>query len=264
MEGQGSWLIYDYRTWEAWHFVAWTLVILTGMHILTVLIPALFEGRTGKIEVRGKHLDVLEPIDQACILFNKLMTAVFVYHCIHVTCRLDTVEWRFDREHLTLLNTLGSLLAFYVVYDFFYTLFHRLLHVRSLYGFVHKHHHKQKAPTRGNLDAINVHPFEFVCGEYLHLLTIYLVPCHVVTAVVFVLAGGIFASLNHTRFDVVIPGVYTVKNHDVHHRLPESNYGQYIMLWDHIFGSYRPYTEKSSEKSAPKQNASSRKAEKAQ
>jgi sterol desaturase/sphingolipid hydroxylase (fatty acid hydroxylase superfamily) len=37
---------------------------------------------------------------------------------------------------------------------------------------------------------------------------------------------------------------YTVKNHDVHHRLPESNYGQYIMLWDHIFGSYRPYNEK--------------------
>jgi sterol desaturase/sphingolipid hydroxylase (fatty acid hydroxylase superfamily) len=29
----------------------------------------------------------------------------------------------------------------------------------------------------------------------------------------------------------------------VHHRLPESNYGQYIMLWDHAFGSYRPYQE---------------------
>jgi sterol desaturase/sphingolipid hydroxylase (fatty acid hydroxylase superfamily) len=25
--------------------------------------------------------------------------------------------------------------------------------------------------------------------------------------------------------------------------LPESNYGQYIMLWDHAFGSYRPYQE---------------------
>jgi len=29
----------------------------------------------------------------------------------------------------------------------------------------------------------------------------------------------------------------------VHHRLPESNYGQYTMLWDHAFGSYRPYKE---------------------
>ena len=35
-----------------------------------------------------------------------------------------------------------------------------------------------------------------------------------------------------------------MKNHDVHHRLPESNYGQYIMLWDYLMGSYRPYAEK--------------------
>jgi sterol desaturase/sphingolipid hydroxylase (fatty acid hydroxylase superfamily) len=25
----------------------------------------------------------------------------------------------------------------------------------------------------------------------------------------------------------------------VHHRIPQSNYGQYMMLWDYIFGSYR-------------------------
>jgi sterol desaturase/sphingolipid hydroxylase (fatty acid hydroxylase superfamily) len=42
--------------------------------------------------------------------------------------------------------------------------------------FIHKHHHRQKAPSRGTADAINVHPFEFVCGEYNHLLAIYLVP----------------------------------------------------------------------------------------
>jgi sterol desaturase/sphingolipid hydroxylase (fatty acid hydroxylase superfamily) len=41
-----------------------------------------------------------------------------------------------------------------------------------------------------------------------------------------------------------------VKNHDVHHRLPESNYGQYIMLWDYLFGSYRPYTEKTTDNQA--------------
>jgi sterol desaturase/sphingolipid hydroxylase (fatty acid hydroxylase superfamily) len=50
------------------------------------------------------------------------------------------------------------------------------------------------------------------------------------------------ASLNHTRFDAVIPwGVYDVKAHDVHHRIPQSNYGQYIMLWDRLMGSFRPY-----------------------
>jgi len=127
-----------------------------------------------------------------------------------------------------------------------------------------------QAPSRGNLDAINVHPFEFVSGEYLHLAVIYLVPCHVAAAVAFVVAGGIFASLNHTRYDVnfITPSIYNVKNHDVHHRLPESNYGQYIMLWDRLMGSYRPYTEKGEggsdeDEAAPKRVARTQSAEKA-
>ena len=91
-----------------------------------------------------------------------------------------------------------------------------------------------------------MHPIEFVCGEYLHLAVIYLVPCHASAAIAFILAGGVFASLNHTRYDLsfISSAVYNVKNHDVHHRLPESNYGQYIVLWDWLMGSYRPYTEK--------------------
>lgn len=75
-----------------------------------------------------------------------------------------------------------------------------------------QHHHRQKAPSRGNLDAINVHPFEFAVGEYLHLLPIYLVPCHAYAVVFFVLAGGVLASLNHTRLDISLPlGIYSVK-----------------------------------------------------
>eukprot|EP00959_Pyramimonas_sp_CCMP1952_P072882 1523119-Pyramimonas_sp.AAC.2 len=96
---------------------------------------------------------------------------------------------------------------------------------------------------RGNSDAVNVHPFEYICGEYNHLLAIMLVPCHIVAALAFIVVGGVLASLNHTRFDAIIPwGIYDVKVHDLHHRVPQSNYGQYIMLWDRIMGSYRAYT----------------------
>ena len=108
---------------------------------------------------------------------------------------------------------------------------------------IHKHHHRQKAPERGNIDAINVHPFEFAVGEYLHLLTVYLIPCHIYTVVFFVAIRGILASLNHTRYDVNIPYIFSVKVHDVHHRIPESNYGQYTMFWDKLFGSYRDYND---------------------
>lgn len=236
-------VVHDASQWETWHFAAWAAAILTGMHLLTVIIPAAFEGRTAKIAVRGKHLDAFGTVDWACVYFNKFASIFFVYHYIQVMWYTNSVAW--GVQNATAANTLGSLLGFYLLYDLVYTLFHRLLHHRSVYGLVHKHHHKQKAPSRGNLDAINVHPLEFVCGEYLHLACVYLVPCHAYAAVVFLAAGGVFASLNHTRFDVnfITAAVYNVKNHDVHHRLPESNYGQYTMLWDRAFGSYRPYHE---------------------
>lgn len=220
--------------------IVFAMVILLGLEALTHIVPLLF-GSFRKIPVRGKHLDDLEKIDRLCIFVNKFLTILFVYHLNSYVSSSTTIKWKF--EEITCKNTCGSLVAFYIFYDFFYTIFHRTLHHRSIYGYIHKHHHRQKAPSRGNVDAINVHPFEFLVGEYLHLVTIYFIPSHITAVVIFILAGGVLASLNHTRFDVNIPFLYSVKVHDVHHRMPESNYGQYIMLWDRLLGSFRPYNE---------------------
>merc|ERR1719162_2258793 len=72
---------------------------------------------------------------------------------------------------------------------------------------------------------------------------------HFFSLLIAMVMGGSLAALNHTRYDVVFAlpffggniVIYDSKNHDVHHRIPQSNYGQYTMLWDYIFGSYRPY-----------------------
>jgi sterol desaturase/sphingolipid hydroxylase (fatty acid hydroxylase superfamily) len=114
--------------------------------------------------------------------------------------------------------------------------------------YVHKHHHRQHAPSRGAADALNVHPFEFVVGEYTHLLALLLAArllgqVHVGAVLVFIVAGGAAATLNHTRLDVRLPlGLYSVKAHDVHHRMPRTNFGQYTQLWDWAMGTYRPWT----------------------
>ena len=123
-----------------------------------------------------------------------------------------------------------------------------------MYRLIHKHHHRQHAPTRGNTDAINVHPFEFVVGEYIHLLAVFLVGAalraaggggvHAAAVFAFIVAGGVAASLNHTRLDVRLGwGAYEVRAHDVHHRLPKSNYGQYTMFWDRLLGTFREYSD---------------------
>jgi len=167
---------------------------------------------------------------------------------------------------VTFMNTIVPLPFIFLIYDFFYTILHWALHIKAIYGYIHKHHHHQKAPSRANVDAVNVHPIEFFLGEFNHLLAVYLyveyVPIvpkmHAVCVVVFLAVGGVLAGLNHTRFDIVIGGgnrgeekgssskgfvLYDSKVHDVHHRIPQSNYGQYIMFWDKVFGSFREYNE---------------------
>eukprot|EP00956_Cyclotella_meneghiniana_P016273 scaffold25615_cov45-Cyclotella_meneghiniana.AAC.7 len=80
-----------------------------------------------------------------------------------------------------------------------------------------------------------------------------------IAAILFIGVGGLLAGLNHTRHDVTILStnnnnnnnsskggwcLYDSKHHDVHHRIPQCNYGQYTVLWDRVFGTFREYDEK--------------------
>jgi hypothetical protein len=51
-------------------------------------------------------------------------------------------------HELSVMNTVIALPAMFVFYDFFYCLWHRLLHVRGIYGWIHKHHHRQVSTSR--------------------------------------------------------------------------------------------------------------------
>jgi sterol desaturase/sphingolipid hydroxylase (fatty acid hydroxylase superfamily) len=109
-----------------------------------------------------------------------------------------------------------------------------------VYQYVHKHHHRQGAPSRGNHDAINVHPLEFGLGEYMQLGALAAIPqLHVWTAAAFVVCNGLLSTLSHTRHDLDFKWLYGTVDHQTHHNLLTCNYGQYIMLWDSLMGTYR-------------------------
>lgn len=245
-------------TWEPYQFVAWAVVILVGFELLSLIVDrwqSIF-GEKKQIPVRGKPLETLGALDNAFIWFNRFVSVLFVYHLLHYSYvwghdGSGHVKWA--PAEVTVANTVGSWAAFHVLYDLCYCLFHRGLHHRKVYRLIHKHHHKQKAPSRGNRDAVNVHPFEFICGEYLHLLSVAVIPSHIFTVAFFVIAGGFMASLNHTRYDIALPlGLFDVKYHDEHHVVPNSNYGQYTMLWDHILGTYRDHPAEEARKGGKK------------
>ena len=175
-------------------------VIMFAAQSLMPFVVLAFGAVAKEIPVKEsvKPLKNFEFIDHAFILHNKFVTILFLYHIDCFIWTSSNVSWK--ASELTFQNTVLAYIALYAIYDFFYTLFHRLLHVRGLYKYVHKHHHRQMVPFRGTPDAINVHPFEFTTGEYLHLFCLYWVPTHIYTILLFVISDGIFASLNHTRF----------------------------------------------------------------
>jgi sterol desaturase/sphingolipid hydroxylase (fatty acid hydroxylase superfamily) len=204
-----------------------------------------------RIPVRGKHLDDLSSTDRLFIGLSKAQTGPFLYLLLRYCYQSEpNVLWTF--HDATVRTVLLPLPAIFVIYDFFYTLLHWFLHIKSIYPLIHKHHHHQKAPSRATDDAVNVHPIEFTLGEYNHWWAIFLYcrflsgKIHIFGVLLFLATGGVLAGWNHTRFDIsfsifgVIP-VFDSKAHDVHHRIPQSNYGQYTMFWDKLFGTYRPY-----------------------
>lgn len=210
-----EWVVDDVSTWSWTHIGAFTAVIILGFEFVAHLVPLVF-FKAPRIVAKGSHHDALDRKDMAFIAFNRLVTVPFVFLSLRFLWRSPSVQWQL--HDVTLLNTVAAYVALHVVYDLFYTLFHTALHVRWLYPLIHKHHHRQHAPSRGNLDAINVHPVEFVIGEALHLVSAYIITMafgmqlHVVTYVMFLFLGAVFASLNHTRFDVRIPpSVYDVR-----------------------------------------------------
>ena len=208
------------------------------------LSPDLFHGGGNRPDIpstMSQRRMILDRFDLCCIFINKLCTVLFTYHCMQYAW--TSLSW----NNFHLVTSLVQLVSFFVLYDLFYWCFHRSLHIDCVYPILHKHHHQQHAPFRGNTDAINTHPIEYFVGQYDHLAVVYLVnefvfPVHCLSLVLFILIGGYFASLNHTRHNFIVGTqyIYSVAAHDTHHRIDvKSNFGQYVVLWDYVFGTFR-------------------------
>jgi len=227
-------------TWRFHHVVAFAVIVWGGLE-LVVLTLAIVMNRIPRLPVNEKlHLDSFSTRDKLYIAFNKVSSIVFAYHIFLVATLTPTVRWRVTEA--TFINSVLVLAPMYLLYDFVYTIFHKLLHLRCVYRYVHKHHHRQMSPSRGYYDAINVHPFEFLVGEYLHLLCFCTIPCHIFAIITFIVLASVLATLNHSGRDVSIPGLYDAKDHLVHHRLPDTNFGQYTTFWDKIYGWHCPWS----------------------
>ena len=149
--------------WGAPEVLVFGVLTQVGLEFYRHGVPQLF-GSWDQLPPRGKPLETLQRIDRLYIACSQVAIVVMTFHFLQFMAASERVLWQ--PAQLSAASVLLPLPALFLVYDAFYSVFHRALHHRSVYAYVHKHHHRQLVPTRGNTDAINVHPLEFIPGEH--------------------------------------------------------------------------------------------------
>lgn len=248
----------SFESFSVYYWMGLSFLILVGFKLadLTTSSELVWHNLFNFTLIKSNKIlsdDEIGIVDHFYTTLNRCITTpMYIYHSAIYYRKYANVSMDFEISYL--LNPYNLLIIFihficlFIIYDFVYYIFHRILHIPAIYPYIHKHHHRQVSPFRGTYDGINTHPFEYIFGLYLHLESIMFLSwitnnVHIIAIVLFYSFSGMMASLNHTRFAIYIPGFYDVRDHDVHHRWPRSNYGQFVMYWDKIFGSFLSFDD---------------------
>jgi sterol desaturase/sphingolipid hydroxylase (fatty acid hydroxylase superfamily) len=205
-------------------------------------IPAL-PSRTGPKPVFQHTIGRLDVI---YLLINSAIEFVF-------TQQLAAVLWSAPYilrvpGQLGILNGPAAWWLMFVVDDMLYAPLHRFMHHPRVYKYVHKHHHRNTFPARGYIDGANEHPVEQLAALSLHWIAMHLVAAttglHVIAVFAHLGVKALGACFNHTGYDLrfnMLGIDYSVRAHEMHHRKPNTNFAQYVMAWDRLMGTFKPY-----------------------
>jgi sterol desaturase/sphingolipid hydroxylase (fatty acid hydroxylase superfamily) len=196
---------------------------------------------------RGR-LEAFAPVDFIVIACNMFTHVIIMSHLFAIILQTD-VERRLGS--FTIVNGPVAFVATVMLNDLMYWAGHGAMHLKSLYPYVHKQHHRQLIPFRGLPDALNIHPAEELIGAAIFgaalQVAIRTIGVHASTAWVSFAYWSLFNILNHFDLDtplrVPVPFASGALDHQMHHRVPRCNYSKLTMFWDRLFGTYRPFVE---------------------
>lgn len=117
-----------------------------------------------------------------------------------------------------------------LIIDVWFYLTHRALHWRSLYGPIHKFHHRFKAPTA--VACVYAHPVEYCIGNAAGvILGPTLTNCHPLSAGFWMAFSLISTAMSHSGYAFL-----GAENHDLHHEHFDYNFGVGVFM-DKLLGT---------------------------
>jgi len=137
--------------------------------------------------------------------------------------------------------------VFFAWVEIFAYAFHRFFHLKFVYKYFHKLHHRFQPPTAHS--AVAFHPFEFACYVFGGQAIFFVLPIHPTVMIAVGLYTAYYLIEDHTGIQKTAPWPWqpTTFFHDDHHRYFHLNFGQHTLFYDYLFGTLRDgrmkYTE---------------------
>ncbi|CAL4988285.1 unnamed protein product [Urochloa decumbens] len=165
------------------------------------------------------------------------------------------------------LPSAGEVAAQLVVYmlmeDYLGYWFHRFLHSEWIYDNIHYVHHEFRAPM--GFAAAHAHWFESLVLGFAAFISIFAVPCHMITCWLWFAIRGIAGVEIHCGFNLpfsptkLIPFYGGAEFHDYHHhyggKWNHSNLAPLFTFCDYIYGTHSVYRNQNSSIVKPKDTA---------
>ena len=139
------------------------------------------------------------------------------------------------------LYLVGSAFLSIVLYDTYYYWMHRFMHLKKVFPYVHKVHHRSHTPSPWSILAFS--PLEAVLEFLIYPLLLFLLPMHPLSIGFFVLYNIVLNTGGHIGFEIIPKSFFhhrllryglTVTHHDMHHSKINCNYGIYFNFWDRL------------------------------
>lgn len=146
-----------------------------------------------------------------------------------------------------------------LIMDFAMYVFHRLAHVKWLYPYIHKTHHRFEDPRPITLFALN--PLENLGFGVLWLVVLCIYPASWVGITGYLFLNVVFGLIGHLGVEPfpnswvkhpVFKWISTSTYHTQHHQVEHYNYGFYTVIWDRLFGTISPHYPSHFAKQLPK------------
>lgn len=135
-----------------------------------------------------------------------------------------------------------------LLWDLYFYWMHRSVHNKKLYKYFHKTHHVSTNPSPFNAITFNVGEAML---EYFYFVFIAIIlPMNIWALLIVSSFGFLWSAYIHLGYEpfprLVATGnvVNSACHHNLHHKSFNYNFGLYTVIWDKLFNTYHPESDK--------------------